>query len=504
MKTLLIFTVIRISLLILTLLIPDKVIDGTLGLGLQSILFNPVYTLTHLRDGHFLSFLRDEAIQDLGEYSNIYQLDTAVFFRTPPLVLSLVHPLLSWAESLVIQNVIFSILMIIIDLFIALTLKKLAANILFFKSAVVDWEQQLEPKMNSRIHPSRAWVLGSVFGENYDATIEDTSVKLQVDSTTTEHPVKKNEITILHISDIPDVCAILYYCNPISIIASSGVAGMTSLQGLWYLLFILAFTEITRPCKSLEKSVSNGPNVPKSMFYLALVSYVEINHIVYLVPMILLAIQQSNSSDTKKIIIGCILFFALWSVVLQYLSMILVGSSSYQLLLTNTYTNTYSFIDLSPNIGVHWYLFVQIFQRFRDFFAIVCAGLPYITLTPLILRLYRYPFTIATSLAFIWSVSKPCPVVHDLPFLIALLPMSPRSLIRTSNAFVISLFSVPVPIILYVTFYWMWLEPGNGNPNYMFFQCLAYSIFVSIMGLDFISSTMKRDKALRLTEKLRM
>jgi phosphatidylinositol glycan class U len=69
------------------------------------------------------------------------------------------------------------------------------------------------------------------------------------------------------------------------------------------------------------------------------------------------------------------------------------------------------------------------------------------------------------------------------------------------NPSLISLCALPVPIILFVVFHRMWLVIGNGNPNYIFFQCLAYGMFVLIITMDFVSATVKRDKVRRMVEK---
>jgi hypothetical protein len=47
----------------------------------------------------------------------------------------------------------------------------------------------------------------------------------------------------------------------------------------------------------------------------------------------------------------------------------------------------------------------------------------------------------------------------------------------------------------------MWLDANNGNANYMFFQCLAYNVFMGIILGQFTSASMQRDKALRITNK---
>ena len=65
----------------------------------------------------------------------------------------------------------------------------------------------------------------------------------------------------------------------------------------------------------------------------------------------------------------------------------------------------------------------------------------------------------------------------------------------------VALVSMWVPVILYVVDYWMWLGPGTGNANYIFFQCLAYNVFVGIILGQFVSACVQRDKALRLVRK---
>jgi GPI transamidase subunit PIG-U len=67
----------------------------------------------------------------------------------------------------------------------------------------------------------------------------------------------------------------------------------------------------------------------------------------------------------------------------------------------------------------------------------------------------------------------------------------------------IALCALPIPVTLYMVSYWMWLEPGSGEANFLYFQALAYGIFVAILFLNFCSASMRRDKALRLTEKAR-
>lgn len=64
----------------------------------------------------------------------------------------------------------------------------------------------------------------------------------------------------------------------------------------------------------------------------------------------------------------------------------------------------------------------------------------------------------------------------------------------------IYLLAMIVPVSLYIMDYWLWIDTGTGNANYMFFQCLAFTTFVGCILLEYIFALVMRDKALRLTE----
>ena len=79
---------------------------------------------------------------------------------------------------------------------------------------------------------------------------------------------------------------------------------------------------------------------------------------------------------------------------------------------------------------------------------------------------------------------------------------SPRSLARLRFApSLIAFCGLIVPVSLYMVDYWLWLETGTGEANFVYFQCLAYNVFVAMLFLQFLSATLRRDKALRITEK---
>jgi GPI-anchor transamidase subunit U len=102
---------------------------------------------------------------------------------------------------------------------------------------------------------------------------------------------------------------------------------------------------------------------------------------------------------------------------------------------------------------------------------------------------------------FLWTLFGATQTLYSLNVGACLLLLSPRSLARIRFIpCLIALCAIPIPVVLYTVGYWMWLEPGTGEANYLYFQCLAYNIFVTVWFLEFTSASLLRDKALRWTQ----
>jgi hypothetical protein len=98
---------------------------------------------------------------------------------------------------------------------------------------------------------------------------------------------------------------------------------------------------------------------------------------------------------------------------------------------------------------------------------------------------------------------RPTSTLVDMNVALCFMMLCPRSLarMRTSTT-LIPAFSITVPITLYIVTLWLWLEPNAGEANFTFFQCLAYDAFLATFFLEFCGASARRDKVLRLTEKL--
>ena len=181
----------------------------------------------------------------------------------------------------------------------------------------------------------------------------------------------------------------------------------------------------------------------------------------------------------------------------------LVGKSQYGAVLYSSFGHVFTWKHLHPNFSVLWYLNMELFERYRIFFAILFAGLPYLLVAPVTIRLHRYPMVLVTIFWMLWTITRPTSTLVDANIACCFAILCPRSLARMRIATsLVPAFAITVPISLYLVTLWLWLETGSGEANFTFFQCLAYCGFLATLFLEFCGSSMRRDKVLRLTEKL--
>ena len=79
--------------------------------------------------------------------------------------------------------------------------------------------------------------------------------------------------------------------------------------------------------------------------------------------------------------------------------------------------------DLSPNIGIFWYFFTEMFEHFRIFFLFVFQINAVIYTVPLAVRLREQPIFLMYILTFLTGVFKSYPSYSDVSILLALLPL---------------------------------------------------------------------------------
>ena len=175
-------------------------------------------------------------------------------------------------------------------------------------------------------------------------------------------------------------------------------------------------------------AVSNAitGNAFRSMFALALASYLSMYPVLLFSPLALLCWDHAvrrGGKTVSRVTVGMNLVASLFGCIngLLWLSFIVTGASWE--FLSATYGFHLSMPDLTPNVGLWWYFFIEIFDSFREFF----LGVFWLHLASyvggLTLRLRPQPLFVITTLLGIFAIFKPYPSISDVSLYLALVPL---------------------------------------------------------------------------------
>ncbi|KAF0902500.1 hypothetical protein E2562_017900 [Oryza meyeriana var. granulata] len=148
----------------------------------------------------------------------------------------------------------------------------------------------------------------------------------------------------------------------------------------------------------------------------------------------------SNSRDVQQFMWKPVFYFVLWMLfwscyVLLLCSIILNKVGGLQEMFEKTYGFILTVKDLSPNIGVLWYFFAEVFDFFRSFFLIVFNMNIVFMVLPLAIRLKHHPCFLAFVYAAIVAMLKSYPSVGDSALYIGLLGLFTNELAEMQFTF---------------------------------------------------------------------
>eukprot|EP00050_Salpingoeca_kvevrii_P019589 m.87980 g.87980 ORF g.87980 m.87980 type:complete len:379 (-) comp8479_c0_seq1:141-1277(-) len=163
---------------------------------------------------------------------------------------------------------------------------------------------------------------------------------------------------------------------------------------------------------------------------------------------------------------------SIWLCVAILLSIFVTGSADF---LAATWGNMLVVDDLTPNLGLYWYLFAEIFEPFRIFFlAVFLLVLLAVTWTlHQALRLTPHLLFLATFTAL--CLFKPYPALGDLVLLAALLaPLTTQ--LQDWRFVAIGVVALVFGLVLSAVTWHHWIVSGRGNANFFFSAVLIASL----------------------------
>ncbi|CAM9412691.1 unnamed protein product [Choristocarpus tenellus] len=151
--------------------------------------------------------------------------------------------------------------------------------------------------------------------------------------------------------------------------------------------------------------------------------------------------------------------------------------------------------DLTPNVGLYWYFFTEIFPRFRVFFRVLFLSHPYVYILPATLRLGMFPDVLAHLLLAIFGIFQTYPTLGDVMLSACLFMCHPRTAARMRLVAPLAFMGV-IPTLLMPTMRHLWLRAGTGNANFYYFQTVIFNVLQCVFVLQFGAAAVKRRKAL--------
>lgn len=221
-----------------------------------------------------------------------------------------------------------------------------------------------------------------------------------------------------------------------------------------------------------------------SMFALAIASYLSMYPILLLPPLILLCHDRrplgKDTKSTATSALGSVTLFMASIFMTLQMSWLVTGSWDF---LPATYGIQLLLPDLTPNIGLWWYFFIEMFDSFRLFFLGVFQ-LHLLSYTPgLTIRLRPSPLLALTVLLGLHSIFAPYPSLASTVLFLSLLPLY-RHLFPLMRYTFLSFSTMLFSVVLGPAFYYLWVYAGSGNANFFYAITLVWGLGVSILVAD--------------------
>ena len=274
----------------------------------------------------------------------------------------------------------------------------------------------------------------------------------------------------------PEVVAGLYLLNPISLLSCGALC-----TDVFTTLLIVATLF----------GVSFGSAFMCAV-PLAAAVYTSLYPAPLLIPVcIMLASKHKSTRQRVSEVVRTAVFFAATLAGLCYASWAVEGHSlewvggAYGFLLTAP--------DRTPNIGLWWYLFLELFTFYEPFFtAVFQLNVLVAAAVPLAVRFSSHPLVVYWAMCGVIAVFSPYPSLAAVGLHFALLPLVWAKVRKSGYTFVLVITAAALVVLLpNATRAWLYL--GTGNVNFYYFGTLALQTVQVLFISDCLSKVVIRD-----------
>nr|CAD2201952.1 unnamed protein product [Meloidogyne enterolobii] len=160
------------------------------------------------------------------------------------------------------------------------------------------------------------------------------------------------------------------------------------------------------------------------------------------------------------------------------------------------FRNTFGFFltvpDLTPNVGIFWYFFTQVFDHYRSLFLCVFQLNTILYVVPITVLLRNNLNLLFSILLIVVAIFSPYPSYAEtalyLPVLVAFIDL--HKYLRQS---LVTGCTVLATFILSPIMWSMWVHIGSGNANFFFAIVWVFAIAQIFIAADLISSFLRAE-----------
>uniref|UniRef100_A0AC11BN42 Phosphatidylinositol glycan anchor biosynthesis class U n=1 Tax=Ovis aries TaxID=9940 RepID=A0AC11BN42_SHEEP len=232
-----------------------------------------------------------------------------------------------------------------------------------------------------------------------------------------------------------------------------------------------------------------------SAIFLALATYQSLYPLTLFVPGLLYLLQRQYIPVKVK---SKAFWIFSWEYAMMYIgSLVVVVCLSFFLLSSWDFIPAvYGFIlsvpDLTPNIGLFWYFFAEMFEHFSLFFVCVFQINVFFYTIPLAIKLKEHPIFFMFIQIAIIAIFKSYPTVGDVALYMAFFPVWNHLYRFLRNIFVLACIII-ICSLLFPVLWHLWIYAGSANSNFFYAITLTFNIGQILLISDYFYAFLRRE-----------
>ncbi|KAB0382198.1 hypothetical protein FD755_004115 [Muntiacus reevesi] len=148
--------------------------------------------------------------------------------------------------------------------------------------------------------------------------------------------------------------------------------------------------------------------------------------------------------------------------------------------------------DLTPNIGLFWYFFAEMFEHFSLFFVCVFQINVFFYTIPLAIKLKEHPIFFMFIQIAIIAIFKSYPTVGDVALYMAFFPVWNHLYRFLRNIFVLACIII-ICSLLFPVLWHLWIYAGSANSNFFYAITLTFNIGQILLISDYFYAFLRRE-----------